>query len=115
MSDEHLSTPFKKSAMSEMEKRDMKKEIRSQIVVFVLLLFLTVLSFAAVGTDVVTHSFAVPFILILAGVQFFLQLLFFMHMKDKDHAWATIFMVTGVFVTVLTVATLMLLIGVNKI
>ncbi|MBM7837523.1 cytochrome c oxidase subunit 4 [Alkalihalobacillus xiaoxiensis] len=114
MADDQLSKPFEKSAMTEAEKRDMKKDIKKQMVVFVLLLFLTVLAFAAVASDAVPNNFAVPFILILAVVQLFLQLLFFMHMKDKDHAWATVFMITGVFVTVPTIVALMLLIGVVK-
>ncbi|SDC33989.1 cytochrome C oxidase subunit IV family protein [Shouchella lonarensis] len=114
MADEHLSTPFEKSAMTAAEKRAMKKEIKHQMIMFVLMLFLTVLAFAAVAADVVPHSFAVPFILILAFVQLLLQLLFFMHMKDKDHTWATVFMVTGIFVTVPTIASLMLLIGTVK-
>ncbi|WP_054708879.1 cytochrome C oxidase subunit IV family protein [Bacillus sp. JCM 19041] len=114
MADDHLSKPFDKSAMTAEEKRDMKKDIRKQIVIFVLLLFLTVLAFAAVAAEAVPNSFAVPFILILAVVQLLLQLLFFMHMKDKDHAWATVFMITGIFVTMPTIVALMLLIGVVK-
>ncbi|GIN07429.1 cytochrome C oxidase subunit IV family protein [Shouchella clausii] len=114
MADDHLSKPFDKSAMTEAEKREMKTEIRNQIVVFVLMLFLTVLAFAAVGADIVPTNFAVPFILILAVVQLLLQLLFFMHMKDKDHTWATVFIITGIFVTVPTIVSLMLLIGIVK-
>ncbi|AIC94951.1 MULTISPECIES: cytochrome C oxidase subunit IV family protein [Shouchella] len=114
MADDHLSKPFEKSSLTEAEKREMKRDIKKQFVVFILLLFLTVLAFVAVGADLVPNNFAVPFILILAIVQLLLQLLFFMHMKDKDHAWATVFMITGIFVTMPTIVALMLLIGVVK-
>lgn len=111
---DHLSQPFEKSAMTNEEKRQIQKEIKKQIVVFVLMIFLTLLSFLAVGADLIPRSFAIPFILILAVIQFALQLIFFMHLKDKDHGWATAFMISGIFVTVPTIAALMLLIGVVK-
>ncbi|KYG35208.1 cytochrome o ubiquinol/quinol oxidase subunit IV [Alkalihalobacillus trypoxylicola] len=111
---DNLSQSFDKSAMSEEEKRQTKKEIKRQIVVFALMIFLTILAFAAVASDIIPHSFAVPFILILAAIQLALQLLFFMHMKDKDHGWANAFMISGIFITVPTIAALMLLLGVTK-
>lgn len=111
---DNLSQPFEKSAMTEEEKRQTNKEIRKQIIVFALMIFLTIIAFLAVGADVVPRSFAVPFILILAVIQLALQLIFFMHLKDKDHGWATAFMVSGIFVTVPTIAALMLLLGVVK-
>ncbi|GAF63940.1 cytochrome caa3 subunit IV [Bacillus sp. TS-2] len=111
---DNLSQSFDKSAMTEEEKRQTKKEIKRQIVVFALMIFLTILAFAAVASDIIPHSFAVPFILILAAIQLALQLLFFMHMKDKDHGWANAFMISGIFITVPTIAALMLLLGVTK-
>jgi cytochrome c oxidase subunit 4 len=111
---DNLSQPFDKSAMTEEEKRQVSKEIRKQIVVFALMIFLTIMSFLAVGADIIPRSFAIPFILLLAVVQLALQLIFFMHLKDKDHGWATAFMITGIFITMPTIAALMLLIGVVK-
>ncbi|MDQ0206478.1 cytochrome C oxidase subunit IV family protein [Alkalicoccobacillus murimartini] len=111
---DHLSESFEKSAMTNEEKRSHKAEIRKQIVAFALMIFLTFLAFAAVATDFVPRTLAIPFILILAVVQFALQLLFFMHMKDKDHAWVNVFMITGIFITLPTIVALMLLIGVTK-
>ncbi|WP_100373330.1 cytochrome C oxidase subunit IV family protein [Bacillus sp. FJAT-45037] len=111
---DNLSQSFDKSAMTDEEKRQIKKEIRKQIVVFALMIFLTLMSFMAVAADIVPRSFAVPFILILAMIQFALQLFFFMHMKDKDHGWANAFMISGIFITVPTIAALMLLLGVTK-
>ncbi|WP_017727165.1 cytochrome C oxidase subunit IV family protein [Halalkalibacterium ligniniphilum] len=111
---DNLSQPFEKSAMTEEEKRQMKKEIRKQFVVFALMIFLTVISFISVGADIIPRTFAVPFIFLLAVIQFALQLFFFMHMKDKDHGWANAFMISGIFITVPTIAALMLLLGVTK-
>lgn len=111
---DNLSQPFEKSAMTEEEKRQTSKEIRKQIVVFALMIFLTIIAFLAVSADIVPRTFAVPFILILAVIQLALQLIFFMHLKDKDHGWATAFMISGIFVTIPTITALMLLIGVVK-
>ncbi|MCM2674852.1 cytochrome C oxidase subunit IV family protein [Alkalicoccobacillus plakortidis] len=111
---DHLSESFETSAMTNEEKRSHKAEIKKQIVAFALMIFLTFLAFAAVATDFVPRTLAIPFILILAVVQLALQLLFFMHMKDKDHAWVNVFMITGIFITLPTIVALMLLIGVTK-
>ncbi|MDT8859160.1 cytochrome C oxidase subunit IV family protein [Alkalihalobacillus sp. MEB130] len=111
---DNLSTPFEKSAMTDEEKRQTSKEIRKQIIVFALMIFLTIMSFLAVGADIIPRSFAIPFILLLALVQLALQLIFFMHLKDKDHGWAIAFMISGIFVTVPTIAALMLLLGITK-
>ncbi|BAB06331.1 cytochrome o ubiquinol/quinol oxidase subunit IV [Halalkalibacterium halodurans] len=111
---DNLSQPFEKSAMTQQEKRQASKEIRRQFIVFALMIFLTIIAFLTVAADVVPRTFAIPFVLLLALIQFTLQLLFFMHMKDKDHGWANVFMITGIFVTVPTIAALMLLLGVTK-
>ena len=60
---DHLSESFEKSAMTNEEKRSHKAEIRKQIVAFALMFFLTFLAFAAVATDFVPRTLAIPFIL----------------------------------------------------
>lgn len=111
---DNLSKRFDKSAMSEEELYKTNKEQKKQIIAFALMIFLTILAFIAIGTDIVPNSFAIPFILILAVIQLFLQLLFFMHLKDKDHGWANAFMVSGMVITIPVIAALMLLLGVTK-
>ncbi|NEU29500.1 cytochrome-c oxidase [bacterium LRH843] len=111
---ENLTKSFARSSMNEEEMRHTNLEIRKQIVAFALCIFLTVMAFLAVGADIVPSSFAIPFILILAIIQLAIQFLFFMHLKDKNHGWAIAFIITGIFVTVPTIAALMLLIGVVK-
>ncbi len=64
---DHLSQPFEKSAMTEEEKRQINKEIKKQIVVFALMIFLTMMSFLAVGADIIPRTFAIPFILTLSS------------------------------------------------
>lgn len=111
---ENLTTSFDKSSMSEEELRQTNAEIRKQIIVFVLCLFLTVAAFIAVAADIIPSTFGIPFIILLAIVQLALQLLFFMHLKDKGHQWPIVFMISGIFFTVPTVVALILLIGVVK-
>ncbi|WP_078554917.1 cytochrome C oxidase subunit IV family protein [Bacillus alkalicellulosilyticus] len=111
---DNLSQPFSKSAMSEEEKRKTNAEQKKQVISFALMIFLTILAFVAVASDLIPVTFAIPFILILAVIQLFLQLLFFMHMKDKDHGWVNTFMVSGMVIAVIAIAALMLLLGVTK-
>src|SRR5690625_1933081 len=108
---ESLSQPFEKSSMSSDELRQTNQEIRKQIIAFFLCLFLTISAFLATAAEIVPASFGIPFILITAIIQLGIQLLFFMHLKDKDHGWSAAFMITGIFVSVPTIASLILLIG----
>ncbi|WP_096199219.1 cytochrome C oxidase subunit IV family protein [Bacillus sp. FJAT-45350] len=111
---DNLSQSFSKSAMTEEEVMNTNKEIKKQYVAFALMIFLTVIAFLAVGSDMIPGSFAIPFILLLAVVQFLLQMLYFMHLKDKDHGWASAFIVSGVVIAIPTVAALILLLGIVK-
>ncbi len=111
---DNLTRSFEKSAMTEEQLRHTNHEIRKQIIVFILCLFLTIAAFLAVAANVIPSSFGIPFIILLAIVQLALQLLFFMHLKDKGHDWPIVFMVSGMFITVPSIAALILLIGVVK-
>lgn len=110
----HLTEPFENHSMSDVELEQTNAEIKHQIALFALMIFLTAIAFLAIGADVVPSTFAIPFILILALLQLGLQLLYFMHMKDKNHGWAGAFMITGMFLATPTVAALILLIGIVK-
>lgn len=111
---DNLTQSFEKSAMSEEELRQTNNEIRKQIIVFILCLFLTIAAFLAVSTEIIPSTFGIPFIILLAIVQLALQLLFFMHLKDKDHGWPIVFMISGMFFAIPTIAALILLIGIVK-
>ncbi|WP_416151070.1 cytochrome C oxidase subunit IV family protein [Salipaludibacillus sp. HK11] len=95
-------------------KRKLKKEMRTQLVSFVLMIFITSMAFLAIASDAVPSGFAIPFILILASIQVIFQLYFFMHMNEKGTGWVNAMIWSGLFVAALTVASLMLLIGVVK-
>jgi len=95
-------------------ERKLKKEMRTQLISFVLMIFITSMAFLAIGSDAIPSGFAIPFILILASIQVILQLYFFMHMNEKGTAWVNVMIWSGLFIAALTVATLMFLIGVVK-
>lgn len=111
---DNLSKSFDKSAMTEHEVIKVNKEKKQQIIAFALMIFLTVIAFMAVGSELIPRSFAIPFVLLLALVQFLLQMLYFMHLKDKDHGWANAFMVSAIVIVIPAVTALMLLLGVVK-
>lgn len=111
---DNLSQSFSKSAMTEEELKKVNKEQKHQIIAFALMIFLTIVSFVAVGTDIIPASFAIPFILLLALVQLFLQLGYFMHLKDEGHAWATTFISSGLVIAIPCIAALFLLLGIVK-
>ncbi|WP_100399462.1 cytochrome C oxidase subunit IV family protein [Bacillus sp. FJAT-44742] len=111
---EHLSQSFEKSAMTKQERKKIDRERNIQVIAFAFMIFITLLAFLAVGSDIFPQNFVIPFILLLAAVQFFLQLFYFMHLKDKNHAWPNAFMVAGIFVATPTLIALSLLLGVVK-
>ncbi|MDA3131043.1 cytochrome C oxidase subunit IV family protein [Aliibacillus thermotolerans] len=111
---EELSKPFDKSAMTLQERAEHSKETRIQIISFAFMIGLTVLSFLAVGTEVLATGFVVPFILLLGVIQFFLQLFYFMHLKDKDHGWPNMLFSSGLVLSAPVVISLILLLGIVK-
>ncbi|MBB6449420.1 cytochrome c oxidase subunit 4 [Geomicrobium halophilum] len=111
---EDMEQPFEKSSMSNEEKRKINREQRVQMIAFAVMIGLTLLAFIAAGSDMLPGTFTIPFILLLAVVQLFLQLYYFMHLKDKDHGWPNSFMISGLVLTAPTIVALMLLIGIVK-
>ena len=102
---------YKKSpAEFELGRRRARKSMRSQIVMFSLMIFLTLISFTMVmayNADVIGFSkfFVIPTLLLFAGVQVGLQLYYFMHMQEKGHGTPAMFMYTGVLLAFLVVLT----------
>lgn len=95
-------------------QRKLKKEMRTQLISFVLMIFLTSMAFVSVASDAIPTSFAMPFILLLAVIQVVLQLYIFMHLNERGNGWPNAMIWTGIFIAIPTVASLMLLIGVIK-
>ncbi|EGL81901.1 cytochrome C oxidase subunit IV [Caldalkalibacillus thermarum TA2.A1] len=92
------------------DKQAEKKENMQLYVSFALMIVLTAMAFVAVASEQIPAGFAVPFILLLACIQFILQLFIFMHLNEKGSEYPILFMFSGVFVAILTIAALMLLI-----
>lgn len=112
---DNLGQSFSKSAMTEEELQATNKDQKHQVIAFAFMIFLTVVAFIAIGTDIVPSSFAIPFILLLALVQLILQLTYFMHLKDKGHAWPSTFISSGLVIAIPCITALILLLGIVKI
>lgn len=84
------------------EQKKNKQEMRQQLVVFLLMIFLTIIAFLTVYFEF-SATFVAPFILLLAGVQVAFQLTYFMHLKERDYGVIWLFLSTGAFIAFVTV------------
>ncbi|MCM2533529.1 cytochrome c oxidase subunit IVB [Neobacillus pocheonensis] len=89
----------------EYRRKKSAEEMRYQIVSFSMMIFLTLVAFAAVGIKGFTAWFTIPFILLLAVVQVIFQLYYFMHMSHKGHEAPSLFLFSGLLVGLITVLT----------
>jgi cytochrome c oxidase subunit IV len=94
----------------EYRRRKSAEEMRYQVVSFTLMIFLTLVAFAAVAVEGFTAWFTVPFIVLLAFVQVVFQLYYFMHMSHKGHEAPSLFLYSGLFVGLVTVLAFMTII-----
>lgn len=102
---------YKKSpAELELGQRRARKSMRSQVMMFSLMIFLTLVSFTMVianNYEVLgfTKYFVIPTLMLFAAVQVGLQLYYFMHMQEKGHGTPAMFMYVGALIGFLTVLT----------
>ncbi|WP_045515416.1 cytochrome c oxidase subunit IVB [Neobacillus niacini] len=87
----------------EYRRKKSAEEMRHQVVSFALMIFLTLIAFAAVAIKGFSAWFIVPFILLLAVVQVIFQLYYFMHMSHKGHEAPSMFLYSGLLVGLVTV------------
>jgi cytochrome c oxidase subunit 4 len=87
----------------EYRKKKSAEEMRHHVVSFALMIFLTLIAFAAVAIKGFSAWFIVPFILLLAVVQVIFQLYYFMHMSHKGHEAPSLFLYSGLLVGLVTV------------
>jgi cytochrome c oxidase subunit 4 len=87
----------------EYRRKKNAEEMRYQVITFTLMIFLTLIAFAAVALKGFTATFTAPFILLLAAVQVVFQLFYFMHMSHKGHDAPKLFLFTGLFMGLLFV------------
>ncbi|MFC7680570.1 cytochrome C oxidase subunit IV family protein [Paenibacillus sp. GCM10028914] len=71
---------------------------QKHIVVFIFTIVLTAIAFAAVAAGDVNPVFTVILLLVMAVLQVFVQMGYWMHLKDKGHMMPILFMVGGFFV-----------------
>ncbi|WP_053362047.1 cytochrome c oxidase subunit IVB [Bacillus sp. FJAT-27251] len=84
-------------------RRKNAEEMRYQVITFSLMIFLTLMAFAAVGFGDFSSWFIAPFIILLAVVQVIFQLYYFMHMSHKGHEAVQLFLYSGVLVAAVTI------------
>ena len=87
-----------------------RKAMRSQVIMFSLMIFLTLTSFTIVlasNAEVIGFSkyYVIPVIMLFAAVQVGLQLYYFMHMQEKGHGTPAMFMYSGALLAFLVVLT----------
>lgn len=73
------------------------------ILSFVLMIAFTAAAFYVVASEAVPSNWIVPLLLIFAVIQVFLQLFTFMHLDQKGSAFYTFFMISGIFIAVISV------------
>ena len=71
---------------------------QKHIIVFILSIVLTAIAFAAVAAGEVNTAFTVILLLVMAVIQVFVQMGYWMHLKDKGHMMPILFMIGGFFV-----------------
>ncbi|MDX8359959.1 MULTISPECIES: cytochrome c oxidase subunit IVB [Bacillaceae] len=82
------------------------EEMKHHVISFVLMIFLTIAAFIAVGYEF-SRWFTVPFIILLAVIQVIFQLYYFMHMNHKGHEAPALFLYSGLLVGLITVLAFM--------
>ena len=77
-------------------RRQRTKEMRMQLTSFGLMIFLTFTAFGMVALDF-NATFITGAVLLFAFIQVVLQFYYFMHMRDKGHDFAKLFMIVGMY------------------
>lgn len=96
-------------ALDAFQRRKNKEEMKHQLISFALMIALTLVAFAVVGSGAGSPMFVIPFLAFLAVVQVGFQFYYFMHMKEKGHEMPTILIYGGVWAAALTIAGLVLI------
>ncbi len=84
-------------------KIELERDKKNHLITFAFSIIFTVLAFIAVAYEAIPKSFTLPFIIGLGIIQAGFQGLVWMHLNQKGHRFANIFMLGAVFVTLLTI------------
>jgi len=91
------------SVSGEQTKRHKVEGPQKHIVAFIMSLALTIIAFAAVAAGEINTTFTYIILVGMAILQVFVQMAFWMHMKDRGHLFPIIAIISGVFVVLLMV------------
>lgn len=86
------------SATGEQTKRHRVEGPKKHIVAFIMSLVLTIIAFAAVAAGEINTTFTYIILVGMAILQVFVQMAFWMHMKDRGHLFPIIAILTGVII-----------------
>lgn len=81
-------------------KRTRQEGSKKHVIAYIFSLILTFLAFALVMAGELTNSFVYTLLVVLAVIQVFIQMTFWMHMKDRGHVFAIVAILTGVIVVI---------------
>ncbi|WP_239616111.1 cytochrome C oxidase subunit IV family protein [Cohnella mopanensis] len=93
-----MSSNHDHAATGNVTKRHKVEGPKKHIVGFVLSLALTIIAFAAVAAGEINTTFTYIILVGMAVVQVFIQMAFWMHMKDRGHLFPIIGIISGAFV-----------------
>jgi cytochrome c oxidase subunit 4 len=100
-----------KPVVAPQRKASYSREIPYHLWAFFISMALTAFAFIAVYAGIIENTVLLGmFLLLLAVIQVIFQLFVWMHLNQKGHEVPTLFIFTGMFVAIITVAALMLLI-----
>lgn len=86
------------TATEESTKRHKVEGPKKHIIAFLFSVLLTFLAFATVISGEINKDFIYIILVGLAVLQVFVQMAFWMHMKDRGHMYAIIGILSGVFI-----------------
>jgi cytochrome c oxidase subunit 4 len=86
------------TATEESPKRHKVEGPKKHIIAFIFSILLTFIAFATVISGEINKDFIYIILVGLAFLQVFVQMAFWMHMKDRGHTFAIIGILTGVFI-----------------
>ncbi|MFC4776301.1 cytochrome C oxidase subunit IV family protein [Paenibacillus sp. GCM10023252] len=86
------------SAAEERTKRHKVEGPQKHIIAFIFSILLTLVAFATVAAGEVNETFIYILIVGMAILQVFIQMSFWMHMKDRGHLFPIVGILFGVFV-----------------
>ena len=86
------------SAAEEQGRPHKHEGSQKHIIAFILSIILTVIAFSAVAAGEVNETFTYIILVGMAILQVFVQMAFWMHMKDRGHIFPIVGILMGVFV-----------------